>query len=38
MKLGGIIEDYKMLIFSKEKDMFCENYELFGKLCVKFGF
>jgi hypothetical protein len=36
MKLGEIIEDYKTLLFSnfaKEKDMFCESYEILKTLC-----
>ncbi len=36
MKLGKVIEDYRTLLFSKvskEKDMFCESYELLKTLC-----
>jgi len=33
MKLGEIIGDYKTILFSKGKDMFCESYELLKTLC-----
>jgi hypothetical protein len=33
VKPGEIIEDYKTLLFSKEKYTFCESYELFKTLC-----
>jgi hypothetical protein len=35
MKLGGIVEDYKVLLFSKfqKKKMSCESYELLKIIC-----
>jgi hypothetical protein len=29
LKLENIVKHYKMFLFSKEKDMFCDNYENF---------
>ncbi len=33
VKLGEVVDDYRTLLFSKEKDMFGESYELLKTLC-----